>query len=227
MDTDMQEKVTPDLPTDNQTIVSDEEKEWSSLKGSTQDRVRQVITERNEYKTKLSNLEREVEELKSKTQEARTPPAPPVVEGQLTPEQQRAMETLKKFGVVTKEDLQALKDQQIIEDTYTKLELKYTGEDGKPAFDRSKIEKHMKDTGIYNPEKAYNDLYSEELFDLRMKERTSTTQPYTARPTAGAGRGGEPLTAESLQERLSKPDGREWWEKNRGKILPVMSELMK
>lgn len=223
---DMQETVTPGSPANEQNAtVSTEEREWSALKGSTQDRVRQVISERNEYKTKFIDVEKRLKELETKP--ATTVPPPPPTDGQLTPDQQKAIETLRKYGIVTKEDLQAARDQQIIEETYGKLEERYSGGDEKPAFKRDVIEKHMKETGIYNPEKAYEDLYREELFNIKMKERTGSSQAYTAKPSAGTGRGGQPLTMESLRERIAKPDGKEWWEKNRTKILPLMGELSK
>lgn len=216
-------------PTEQKPTVSEEEQEWSSLKGTTQDRVRQVVQEKNEYKAKLSSMEEKLKELEGKISTATTtvPPAP-TVDGELSPEQQKAIATLEKFGIVTEKKLQAYKDSILIENTYKELEGKYSGEDGKPAFNRSAIEKHMQSTGIYNPEKAYEDLYKEELFDLKMKERTSGGQSYTARPSGvGGQRGGEQLTAKSLAERLRKPDGRQWWEKNRNKILPVVGELIR
>jgi len=210
----------------NQPTVSEEESEWSALKGSTQDRVRQVISERNDYKAKLSSMEEKIKELETKVSKSNLPPPPPQSKGTVTDEQKKAVERLRDFGIATKDDIQALKDQLIIDNEYNRLSSKYSGEDGKPSFNKEKIEAHMKETGIYNPEKAYEDLYKEELYDLRNKNK-SEDNSYTVKPSGVSMRGGEPLTMESLQERLRKPDGMEWWNRNREKIIPLMGELSK
>jgi hypothetical protein len=84
----------------------------------------------------------------------------------------------------------------------------------------------MAETGIYNPEKAYNDLFSDELFDWRMKSVSKNKKPtFSERPTAPSQGREEPLTLQGIQERLKQPDGKEWWDKNREKILPLMGQL--
>jgi len=234
----IQEEETPAEPTTEKgtgeeevkTQPSEEELEWAQLKGSTQERIRQLIRERNELREKLKSMTNPREQV--------PPPAPPIGPatqepigpGELTWEQKQAVETLRRFGIATKEDLQAVQDQIILDAEYSRLERLYDGSDGRPKFDRVEIEDHMRKTGIYNPEKAYKDLYEEELFDWRVaqskgkpKEKEKT---YTEKPTPSAEGKTEPISIESIKERLSRPDGRIWWEKNRDKILPILGELM-
>ena len=232
-----EEEETPPAPTagkgtgegEGKPEPSEEELTWSSLKGSTQDRIRQLIRERNEWKEKALAVE-----------EARrtvVPPAPPTglatqqpaYPGELTPEQKEAIETLRRFGIVTKDDLQAIQDQIILDAEYARLERLYDGSDGRPAFNREEIEEHMRNTGIFNPEKAYEDLYKDELFDWRVarerEKQGGKPASFTEKPTPSAQGKTEPLSVESIRERLSRPDGKIWWEKNRAKILPVLGEL--
>ena len=221
-----------------------EASEWSRMGGGTKERVRQLIRERNEARLLAQDAV-----AKSQT----IPPPPPtqayapnmgnqIVEGQLTPEQEQAIENLRKFGVWTKKDqeefekrqqeqLQASKreveDQVLIESEYARLESIHSGSDGLPTFDRAMIEEHMKATGVYNPEKAYEDLYRDEIFDSFVKTQTAKrTATFTERPRSVTS-ASEPLILDGLRERLRQPDGKAWWDKNRDRLLPMVGELMK
>jgi DNA-directed RNA polymerase subunit F len=202
-----------------------EELEWNKMSGPVQKRVRNLLEERN-------NLRNEVQTIK-----AQIPYAPqqvaqvqPTTSEEVTPEQQQAVENLRKFGILTTKDLQEVQDQLTLDSEYMRLETRYSGDDGKPVFDRSEVERHMRDTGIYNPEKAYEDLYRDELFDWRsnqMSQRAETPrQTYSERPSASTQSKTEPLTVDGLRQRLAQPDGREWWDKNREKILPIIGSLL-
>ena len=215
--------------------------EWSKLGGGTQQRVRDLIRQRNEW--------RQAAQTAAQTQPTQPLPQEPVapsvqnqVPGQLTPEQELAIENLRKFGVWTKKDQaefeakqneslnatkQEVEDNILIESEYARLEAVHNGSDGLPAFDRQIIEEHMKATGVYNPEKAYEDLYRDEMYDSWAKGQSgkqSTT--YSEKPRSVTS-GTEPLTLEGLRERLRQPGGREWWEKNRERLLPMLGDLQK
>lgn len=215
-----------------------EELEWNKLGGRTQDRVKQLIRERNQWR-----------------EAAQTQPTPPVqqtyvppvsvqneiVSDKLTPEQELAIENLRKFGVWTKKDQeeydrkqeakfqarqQEVEDEVLIETEYARLEGVHDGSDGLPAFDRALIEEHMKATGVYNPEKAYEDLYRDEIFDSWARKGESSKPTYSEKPKPVSNQT-EPLTLDGLRERLRQPDGQAWWEKNRERLLPQVGELMK
>lgn len=213
--------------------------EWNKLGGGTKERVRDLIRQRNEARAAAEAAKAQV-----------VPPPPPqeyvpanqVAPGQLTPEQELAIENLRKFGVWTKKDQEEFEKRQqeqltmtkrevednvLIESEYTRLESTHNGSDGLPAFDRAVIEEHMKATGIYNPEKAYEDLYRDELFDSWAKGRGSKkAETFTEKPRSVTATT-EPLTMDGLRERLRQPDGVAWWEKNRERLLPLVGELMK
>lgn len=217
-----------------------EELEWNKLGGRTRDRIGQLIRERNEWRNTAQNLQTIV------------PPAPQVevppasvqneVTGQLTPEQELAIESLRKFGVWTKKDQeefekkqeelaenrqQKVEDEVLIETEYARLEAVHNGSDGLPAFDRNLIEEHMKATGVYNPEKAYEDLYRDEIFDSWAKKQSGgKTETFSEQPKPSSTHT-EPLTLDGLRERLRQPDGKEWWDKNRDRLLPQVGELLK
>lgn len=201
-----------------------EELEWNKLSGPVQKRVRHLLDERNTLREKVQTFEAQVPYVA---------PAPTVQQEQpleVTPDQQQAIQNLRKFGILTQQDLQVVQDQMTLDNEYTRLESKYAGDDGKPVFDRSEVEAHMKDTGIYNPEKAYEDLYRDELFDWRLSQsskRTDTPRAtYSERPSSSTASKTEPLTVDGLRQRLAQPDGRDWWEKNRERILPLIGSLL-
>jgi len=202
--------------------------EWERLKGSTQDRIRQLIRERNELRKQLEGGQ------KTQPLSQVAPPPPPsagteIQPEELTEEQRQAFKILKeKFGVVTKEDLQALQDRMALDNEHTRLERLYDGSDGRPKYDRVEVEDWMRrHPGVYVPEVAYKMMYEEELADwhLRQAGRTKRTT-YSERPKGSTATRRRPLTVASLRERLNRPDGREWWEKNRERILPLMGELL-
>jgi len=206
-----------------------EASEWSRLKGSTQDRIRELLEQREYLKTQVEELSKNYKPPVAPTQPAYQQEAGGQ-QGEITPEQKQAIEGLRKFGIVTKEDISDLQDQIVLEQEYTRLENKFSGADGRPYFDRTEIEDHMRKTGIYNPEKAYEDLYREELFDWKQEQMGATrsyAQPaYSTKPTGSTASRTEPLTVESLRERLAKPDGKDWWNKNRERILPQLGQLL-
>lgn len=218
-----------------------EELEWNKLGGGTQERVRQLIRERNELRNTVQNLQTVQQPTPQQVQVA--PSVQNQIPGQLTPEQELAIENLRKFGVWTKKDqeeydrklrsqeadrLQEIEDNTLIETEYARLEAIHNGSDGLPAFDRALIEEHMKATGVYNPEKAYEDLYRDEIFDAWAKGQDGGKAPstFSEKPRSSTTQT-EPLTLDGLRERLRQPDGKEWWEKNRERLLPQVGELLK
>ena len=202
-----------------------EELEWNKLSGPVQKRVKHLLDERNTLRQKVQ----EVQVQPTYTQ----PTAPALTQeqiGEATPEQEQAVENLRKFGILTKKDLQVVQDQMTLDNEYMRLESRYGGDDGRPVFDRSEVERHMRDTGIYNPEKAYEDLYRDELFDWRSNQKSKSSdspkRTYSEKPSASTASKTEPLTVDGLRQRLAQPDGREWWEKNRERILPQIGSLL-
>lgn len=241
----------PPAPTAEKKEVSEptpEELEWQKLSGSAQDRFRELIAERNQALNEREAL--------LQTQSRPLPPPPPAYEQtpqvtadsglgrKLTPQEIAALESLRSYGVLTVDDAKALmaqnqmqeqkmkeyfqdmQDQLLIENEYRRLEGIYNGKDGKPSFDRTLVEDHMKRNAIYNPEKAYSDMYRDELYDWKYKSQQSGGKSfYSEKPVGSTGASTEPVTIEGVRARLQQPDGKQWWEDNRAKILPILGQL--
>ena len=215
-------KTDPDGKTVKTDTSSEEELEWAKLSGRTQDRVRDLIRQRNEALSKTSD--RAATELRDKTVQT---------DADLSPEDLEAKRQLKRLGVpmkeetVSKADMQTIQDRMTLDREHERLTSKYTGSDGKPAYISQEIEEYARKTGVYNLEAAYNAMFFDEIVDWTAKQRgasDSKTEPYTAQPKTAPK--DEPMSAESVAERLRRPDGRVWWEKNREKVLSVMPELV-
>lgn len=250
----------PAPPTgEKQEVNSDraqEALEWEKLTGDSQDRFKSLLQERNQYKDVAGQLYQELEALKnlattpSPASMAPAPETQPTVpqgapgERQLTAEEMAAIEVLRQYGMLTKQDqeqilarqelteakmgqaLQAIKDEIVIDNAHTRLEEKYSGKNGEPKYDRELIEEHMKKSAIWDPDKAYQDMYKDELFDLRLRNQKRPVGYMTEKPSGSTASRTEPLTLENVRARLQQPDGREWWERNRERILPTLGSLL-
>ncbi len=92
---------------------------------------------------------------------------------QLTDEEitRQAREQARKIGLALSEDVETKVTQKVMEvlqarellDTCKDFEGEINGKDGRPAFKTQEVLKHMDETGIKNPEKAYKDLYEKEI----------------------------------------------------------------
>lgn len=185
-------------------------KEWGSLKGNTQDRIRALVREKNEALKKMEQT--------GTTDDV--PPAPN--QSAVSTEAQRAAETLRdKFKFVDQDvlekRLQQLSDQMVLNQTHDRLEAKYSGSDGLPKYDREVVEDHIRKTGILNPEAAYENLYKDELTDYQVKQLMKNKAPYSESPGKSAKRG---APAGFSREDIAKMSPAEY-EKNREKILKL------
>lgn len=149
-----------------------------------------------------------------------------------TPEYNKARDFLKNLGFqpkdevenVVEEKIQDMEARMILDSEKSRLENKYSGDDGRPAYDHDKVMKHARQTGIYNPEVAYENLYKAELTDWAIKNAKSPSSTYTEKPTSSATPETGQLTRESLARILSTPEGRKWYENNREKVLSALSQ---
>lgn len=227
-DNDNLEGVTPaESPTENQAteeaaaesvtensqtqpvVTTPEEEAFNSLSGSAQDRFRTIIQERNEARNQLT---RQAQQDDQKLQ----PPAgnqgyAPTGEDDV----QRAVDTLKQRGMVTRDELDNL--YWTIQGTreHEKLESEYDGSEGKPKYVREEVEDYASRKGMGNNYRAaFRDMYFDELADAR---RTRTKKRvYSEKPRAStSGSRQEPLTLESFRKKLASPKGREYYEKLR------------
>lgn len=210
----------------SQETLSPEEADWNNLKGTTQDRIKQLIRERDDLKNKNSQTD----------YSQFSQPVPPPSEATVAPEEVRkAADTLRTYGgMASKEDLQNLLWQVETARSHERLETKYDGRDGLPKYDKQEVEDYMNRKAregkpIWDPEAAFRDMYFDEFVDAkRISQRRGT---YSEKPASPSSTGREePLTLESLKEKLSGPNGREFYEKlakNPEQMNHIISELTK
>lgn len=197
-----------------------EEIEWNSLKGSTQERIRQLILDKKKVMQDL---------------EQRKSYVPQRTDGyvqQENPEVKEAVGKLSAVGIATDEKVEKKIDERVGQLQYQyyldRLETKYSGDDGKPRFDRMEYEdyvsRHPEYRG-YLPEDVYQKMYHEELLDWEMQHvgnrQQRTTKILRSNRTNVSE---EQLSPELIEQRLKEPDGPAWYEKNKEKIDVVLAK---
>lgn len=176
-------------------------------------------------------LKQEVAELKEKvTLAAQAPkddtPPPPNV--------QAAVSYLKNLGFTQKTDVdaevekrtRAIEDRMLLNTEHMRLENSFDGADGRPSYERSGVEKYMRDHGIFNPEAAYKTMHEAELLDWNLKKSgTPKQKPFVERPSASTtSRDDNTITLDKIDEWMKTPEGRMKYEQNRQTILQMMAE---
>jgi hypothetical protein len=216
--------------TDSQTVKkpavdeggkTPEEIAWSELKGSTQDRVRRLIEERNQALNELENLK--------KASQFNVPPPPSYV----NPQVQEAVNKLSDVGIATKDFVKEEVSNKMATIAYNyeldRLENKYNGSDDRPKFTRTEYEDFVSRNPQYKsylPEDVYKIMYQEELLDYEIKHISSNkgSRAPSLKPTSTQKTGEGELTLEEIEDRLKQPDGRKWYEKNIDKINRVLAQ---
>lgn len=188
----------------------------------------------NELNGKLKERERELEELRNNrpveppiTAKSDTPPV-------MTPEALKIINQLETLGFTRKgvvdEKFKQIEDRLTLESEHSKLGSEFDGSDGRPKYDKSKVEGYMRDHAVYDPEVAYKAMNEAELLDWHLKKAETGTKKktYIEKPGgSGVNRSSDnQITKEKLQEVANNPtpNNRAWYEKNRDKILQMHSE---
>lgn len=198
--TENENAVVASQPPQTQT-ATEEEAAWNSLKGSTQDRIKAILHERDELRNKVS--------VQTPVQMAVQQPTYAPTQASDDEVMQAANILKSKAGFVTQDQLDALSWTLDKEKRHERLGEKYSGTNGLPKYDRQEVEDHMNRTKIWDPEAAFQNMYFDEFVDNR---KTQKKQVYTEKPQAPSGRD-ETLTVESLRAQLSGPDKMKVYEK--------------
>lgn len=210
-----------DSQNDGASGLSPEEVEFNSLSGPAQDRFRRTVREKNELQRRIEELERGQNSYRG------VPPPPP----QYTPEVQDAVKKLSDVGISTDEKvdqkINTIVSQMRFYNELDRLEKEYSGTDGKPAFTREEYEDFTRKNPQYKdymPEDVYNKMYSEEILDWNLQNKTQPGKKRSTslRPTKTTVRDTE-LTPEDIESRLQQDDGPQWYEKNKEKINRVIA----
>lgn len=186
----------------------------------------------NELSGRLKEQEDELKALRAK--ETVKTPMPPANNSTTSPEAQKVIEQLESLGFTRKEaieeKLKTIEERIELNAEHMKLGNEYDGSDGRPKYNKSKVEGFMRDRGIFDPEAAYKIMNESELLDWNLKkvDAGSKKRPYVEKPGgSGVNRTSDTqITKEKLEE-VSKnptPANREWYERNRNKILQMMAE---
>jgi len=204
------------------TGASPEEVAFNNLKGNTQDRIKDLIRERDEAKAKAERFEAYVMSQQS-TNQTLNPQAPEVTD---------AVRKLSDVGIATDEKVEKIVNQRVANLIYNfelkDLEKKYDGSDGLPKFDRTEYEDYINRNpqyAGYSPEDIYSmKMYPEEIMDAKLNQRKPSGQRTTPslRPNPTMVRE-EVLTPEFVEKRLQQADGRKWYEENKERINGALS----
>jgi hypothetical protein len=180
----------------------------------------------NQLLSKVKDLEEKLGEVsQSKT------PAPVPGQRELTPEMQKAAEQIANLGFPNEDavnkKIQSLEDRILLDTEHGRLESRYDGSDGRPKYVRTEVEKFMRNKAVYNPEIAYENLYKKELLDFEIKQaqKNKPATPSSQSPSgSGAQKGDGVLTREIIREKMTTPEWREFYAKNRDNILTLMQK---
>src|ERR1035437_3426644 len=196
-------------------LETPEEVEWKNLKGNTQDRIRELIADKN------AAMERA-------NQPAYVPPAPQTNNSDV----QDAVRKLDEVGLATKDFTQQAIDQKLNvirwEGEMEKLSSKYSGQDNTPQFDRTEVEDYIRSHPQFQNYAAEDvfrfKMHDADEFGTRPTKRTSTLRPSRASAPEPA------MTVEFIAERTDPKkytDAAEWQEEHKldiGKVLSTMQE---
>jgi hypothetical protein len=153
---------------------------------------------------------------------------------QLTPELQRAKDQIKTLGYVDEEVLEKrirqMEDRILLDTEHSRLESSLTGDDGRPKYERKEVEEFMRKKAIYDPETAYEKLYKEELLDWNIKQADKRKKSAPPKSDSGQAKGAEQkgdtqtITRDVIREKMSTPEWKSFYDKNREKILSLMQK---
>ena len=226
------EKKTPEGETEN-TVSQDVKNqsktsdmpEWDSLKGSTQDRVKELIRERDEsrrkYEESLANqAQASFNQSSDKGQEPET----------TTAEFQQAVDRLKTVGkFVTEDKLQQIQDRNVLDRAHDRLEMQYQGKGTLPKYIREEVEDYARKRGLYDMDVAFQTLYHDEFLDHEIAQRSNQGErktPYTEKPKTSSATKEQPMTKEYIQRKLAGPKAEAYafYDKHKETIEQVIKE---
>ncbi len=185
----------------------------------------------DELTGKIYTLEKELKD----TQKKVTVPPPPPDNTPPDVQQKRKAATdyiHRELGFPTTTDveqkLQAIEDRMALNNEHMRLQGEYDGEDGRPKYNKTKIEDFMRDHAVYDPEVAYKALHEAELLDWAMKKGQGErkARPYVEKGGSSSRNAIEDktITRDKIEEWMKTPEGRMKYEQNRSRILEMMTK---
>lgn len=235
-DTMQLDEVTQSESTTEQTSQVQTPDEWSSLDGSSQERFQTLANKKKEAErtAELERKQREKLELELRSLKESQPVPMPRTQSKMSQEEESAYKRLQEIGVADQvyvdkkieEKIRVIEDRLYFDSLHAGLERDIGNKKGMPKYDRSEVESHMREKQIFDPKAAYQDLYHDEIVAYEVGQLTSKKQKSVQTESTKSRIGtSEPWTRQSLGERLRQPDGKEFFIKNREKILKMQSQL--
>lgn len=230
------ENQTPDNAGENQVEtsptqpLSEEETTWNNLSGKSQERFSEAIKLRKDAEEKARLLQAQLDYLS--TQQVTTPTSKPNTGNDA--EIRQAISKLREHGIPTFEDVKSYVDQSYANiwenNEHNRLTSKYASLKDYPAYDRDQVADYARSHGFGgNFEAAYREMYFDELADLRGRQISVPKPPTTTRPSASTTNRDEPMTVDTVREKLTGPQGRKWYEeqmkKNPEEFQALISQL--
>lgn len=117
---------------------------------------------------------------------------------------------LKSLGFLTQDEVEARMRQERedarVERELSSLETTYSGKDGRPKFNRSKVLEYALEHGIPNPEVAYKVMHEKELIDWHIKQASTKTSGVKTEASDGSGSTQVGTTDDDLKAAIAKGD---------------------
>lgn len=199
--------------TGDDTSQDQEEKEDPSDK-LTEDhpRFKNVLQERNQFRTEAEDLRRELEEVRNQTKDNGD---------ELNEEERASLDKIKrelsKEGFVTQSDLRVNQNAQTLRD----LNKAHDGKDGLPKFDQADVVAHAKKNGFGdNYEAAYKDMHFDAIVEKNAKALAKAPNPGDSEKPSGGGNGNGPVKKFTESDIANMSD--EEYEKYRSGLLTAI-----
>ena len=124
----------------------------------------------------------------------------------------RAFDTLKDKGMVTREELNEIMLRTQWDRQHDKNQA-VVKQQGLPEYDRDEVEEYAREHGLSDPMAAYRDMYFDEILDAARRGKPATSQRVTsAKPSKPTNTSREPMTIDSFREKLASDDGKKYYE---------------
>lgn len=193
-----------DSSVENQTtqeVQSDETAPKEESKYVPYDRFNEVNTGYKQAQETVAKLQAEVEAIKSQFAPKPTEP---------DPQQKIIREQLEAMGFITKEqqaaEIKRQREDAAVQAELTQLESKYSGQDGRPKFDRKEIITYAIENQLGNLETAYKQKHEQELIDWHVQQAIAKTKGVKSEASNGSGSSEAGTTSDDLMEGIKKGD---------------------
>lgn len=176
--------------------------------------------DRAEFEAKIADLNSKIEMLSS------TQPTREVLDTETEMALNKLTPLLKQKGFLTKEEQEEEYRARKYAEEMKQLSTELNGDDGRPVFDPVAVANWGKSHNVFDLRIAYEQMNKTELRDWEDKQDRKHKAIDTEKPgSSGLREEGNSsiLTREALAKRLAEPDGKQWYEKNRDKLMKALA----